>query len=262
MNEEHRLLDDEEEMFFLEEIDLADETELRRLVSLVDEVLGYRRGVRVSVLSAEQWQTALERVLSAKVRRSLMPHLHVLRDPRDPSHLLVGPSALSGINEHSRQITAEVVYAIIRADHSTLAPLFDRGSADLLASIVAERIDLALFTSNYPAEARLCGILIDVLRAEFGFSLPEWVAVMRRNPDRFTLALRRSRFAAFWLERARAQQPIADAIAGASRKRSALIGLLCAPEREVGDPIIRSCLEALIEFIHAGGLAPQEDGNA
>lgn len=257
------VLPDEDDAFFLEDIDLADETELRRLIGLVDELLGVRRGVRVSVLSAEQWQTAVERIVPAGLRRGLIPHLHVLRDPRDPDHLLVGPSALSGLNEHSRQITAEVAYAVIRAGQISLTPLFDHGSADLLAAQLARRIELSFFTSNYPAEARLVRALISTLRAEYGFSENDWVILLRSKPERFFLALRRSQFMTFLLSCARARPQIQALIAAAPRKRAALVALLRAPERDPEDVVAVFYSRCLDEFARRGGpQAENESANA
>lgn len=212
-------VDDGADFFLGEDIDLSDETVLRELEATIEECVGDRRGVRVSVLGAEQWQTAVERLVPARLRKGVRKHFHVLPDPRNQNHLLVGPGTLAGLNERSRQVTAEMVYAILKAGEPRLPTMLARGSADLLAGEVAQRIGLAFFTNNYPRESDLCRGLIGVVKAGHhdDFTAHDWLALLKTNPDRFCLALRRTRFAAYWLACAKRDGRLADAFAGARR---------------------------------------------
>lgn len=221
--------DDGADFFLGEDIDLSDETVLREIEDVLEDIVGTRRGVRVSVLSAEQWENAVERLVPARIRKGVLKHFHVLPDPRNQTHLLVGPATLAGLNERSRQMTAEVVYALLKAGEPRLPTLLARGSADMLASSVAKAVGIPFFASNYPREAQLCRRLIGIQQEAHGeWSEQDWIQLLKTNPDRFCLALRRTRFAAYWLACAKRDPRLAGQFAGA--RRTALTDQLCSEE--------------------------------
>lgn len=255
--------DDGADFFLGEDIDLSDETVLRQLESVIEESVGSRRGVRVSVLSAEQWQTAVERLVPARIRKGVLKHFHVLPDPRNASHLLVGPTTLAGLNERSHQMTAEVVYALLKAGEPRLPVLLARGSADMLASDVAGRLDLPFFASNYPRETQLCRALIRVVQEGHGgeWEAHDWLRILKTKPDRFCLALRRTRFAAYWLACAKRDERLSEDFAGA--RRTLLTDRLCEPTltaEEYFARFTRRCLEAYAEIATDHTDAPAKAG--
>ena len=85
----------DDDFFIVDDIDLSDESELRRIVAEVETLVGVPgKGLTVSVLSAEQWQTVLNRWLPPLHRRGAAYHTHAMRDPRDPQHLVISPSGV------------------------------------------------------------------------------------------------------------------------------------------------------------------------
>lgn len=251
--------DDGADFFLGEDIDLSDETVLRRLEALVEESVGSRRGVRVSVLSAEQWQTAVERLVPARIRRGVLKHFHVLPDPRNDAHLLVGPATLAGLNEGSKQMSAEVAYALLKAGEPRLPALLARGSADLLAADVAARLEIPFFASNYPRETQLCRFLIRVVREGHGGDWDEhdWLRILKTDPDRFCLALRRTRFAAYWLACAKRDEHLRDQFEGA--RKTLLTERLCHRELAAEDYFVRftrRCLESYAQIPEGQPAAP------
>lgn len=250
--------DDGADFFLGEDIDLSDETVLRQLETVIEESVGSRRGVRVSVLSAEQWQTAVERLVPARIRKGVLKHFHVLPDPRNGSHLLVGPVTLAGLNERSKQMTAEVVYALLKAGDPRLPALLARGSADLIATDVAARLGVPFFASNYPRESQLCRALIRVVQEGHGgeWDAHDWLRVLKTKPNHFCLALRRTRFAAYWLACARRDERLAEEFSGA--RKTMLTDRLCEPEltaEEYFARFTRRCLEGWAA-IPEGRLSP------
>jgi len=217
-------------LVLLEEIDLSDEVILNHLVRMVSEVSGGADGVRTSVLSAEQWHGAIEQIIPPRMRRGLVHHFHVLRDPRDPGHLMISPSAIRGLNARSPKITSEVVYALIHATDPPLPPLLHRGSADIVARLVSERIGLGFFTSNYPSEAQLVTRLLTVLRSEWGYAESDWVAQLKSRPDDVLRALRKTSLMPLWLQEARRDPKLAAELAESARKREVPIAHLIDPQ--------------------------------
>lgn len=231
-------------LVLLEEIDLSDEVVLDHLVRTITEISGGDRDVRTSVLTAEQWHGAIEQIIPPRMRRGLVHHFHVLRDPRDPVHLLISPSAIRALNARSPMITSEVTYALIHAGEPQLPPLLHRGTADLIARRVSERIGLVFFTSNYPTEAQLVTNLLTVLRAEWGYSEDDWVAQIRSRPDDVLKALKKTSFIPAWLAEAGRDPVLAAELAGVSRKRDLPIAHLSDPHATMRDDWIVACTVA------------------
>lgn len=195
-----------DDLLIIDDIDLADESEVRTIVSEVEAFIESKHGIRLSILTAEQWLDALSRSLSPAMRRGAERHLHVLRDKNDPYHLLISPSAVAGINEGSRVIFAEVVYHVLRCAPTSLSTPLRRGLDDLLAQWIGERLGVDLFTRNFPEESELVMELLKVLASEFGYQPLDWARLLRRDPDKFFYALERSKFGRLWLLRARQEQ--------------------------------------------------------
>jgi hypothetical protein len=191
-----------EDFLVVEELDLGDESELRRVVAEVEALVDAPgRGLRVSVLTAEQWKTVIVRFLSPSLRRGAERYVHALRDPGDPRHLLVSPSAVRGINEGARTMYQEVVFALLRALPSEVAGPLRRGLDDIIAEACAERIGVELFARNYPRESDVVRCLLDLLVSEFGYSESEWALELRRNSKRVLMALRKTPlFAPLWTQ--------------------------------------------------------------
>lgn len=191
----------EDDFLIVDDTDFTDESELRRVVAEVESLVGGRggRGVRVSVLTAEQWKTVIARALPPAMRRSKAHmYLHTLRDPRDERHLLVSPSAVQAINEGQPSMYEDVIYAALRCLPSELCPLLRRGVDDLIAGELGERLDLKLYTRHHPREAALVRNLLFVLVEQFNYTSLEWALQLRRQPRRCLLAVRKTRFARKW----------------------------------------------------------------
>lgn len=239
------IVEDAGDLFLGDDIDLNDETVLRDLQSAVVAAVGTSRGVRISVLSTDQWLTAVDRLVPKALRRGVRQHFHVLGDPKSRSHLLVGPTTLAGLNENSHQITAEVVYAILKAGRPVPPPLFQRGAVDLLAAEVARDIQIPFFTQNYPREAQLCAEIIAMLQADHAnFSQLEWLRLLKTDPRRFIATVGRGDFGKLWRARA-LETPTLAPIIGEQVTRAHLVDALRDRNRRLDDDLIcftRRCL--------------------
>lgn len=233
------------DLFLGDDIDLNDETVLRDLQTAVASAVGASRGVRISVLSTDQWLTAVDRLVPKALRRGVRQHFHVLGDPKSRSHLLVGPTTLAGLNENSHQITAEVVYAILKAGRPVPPPLFQRGAVDLLAAEVSRQINIPFFTQNYPREAQLCAEIITMLqRDHVNVSQREWLQVLKIDPRRFIATIGRGEFGKLWRARA-LESPQITALLGESVTRAHLTDALRERDWRMNDDFIiftRKCL--------------------
>ena len=184
----------EDDFMIIEDLDVVDQSAIRKLIAEVEATASAeQQGLRVSVLSAEQWQTVLQRMLPSSARRGAELYVHLLADPRQPFHLLVSPSAVKGVNEGSRHMLGEVVYTTLRILPSELSRPLRRGADDLLAGVVAERLDLDIYTGNYHREALLVRALMTVLQQEHGYQVVDWTVVFRRTPERVFKALAKSK---------------------------------------------------------------------
>ncbi|WP_217924676.1 hypothetical protein [Miltoncostaea oceani] len=235
------------DLFLGEDVDLSDETVLRNLQRVIEEVVGSARGVRISVLSADQWLTAVDRLVPASLRRGVRQHFHILADPKKRGHLLVGPATLAGLNEKSCQITAEVTYAILKSGTPAPPPLYQRGSADLLAEEVAQRIEVPIFTHNYPREARFCAEMISMLQIDHaGFERREWLGTLMTSPRQFFLAVRKSRFSDRLLEAVKQDEALLARLE--APRRPALVAALASTEMTHDDPLVRLTERLLVAY--------------
>jgi len=257
---ELRLLARQGEIVITDDVDLTDESELYGVIAEVEAFLQAGRGVRVSILTGEQWLDALERSLSKAMRRGAERHRHVLVDRQDPHHLLVSPSAVAGVNDRNRVIYAELVFHVLRCIPTTLSNPLRRGLDDILAQGVGERLGVNLFTRNFPDESELVASLLVVLAREFsqfGYQPEDWARLLRRDPDKFFYALERSKFAAFWVSRARQDPELAPLLAASGKPRQALIALLRSEDLSSSAALLQLTTASAREY--AASLQPSTD---
>lgn len=240
---------DTDDLLIVEDLDLSDESELRRIVADIQAFLrSPGRGLRVSVLSAEQWQTVITRWLPTQQRRGAAYYVHHLRDPRDPQHLLVSPSGVRGINERVRPIYQEIIYAILRSIPTELSGFLGKGLDDVVATLCGQKIGVDLYARVNPRAKSLVKALISVCVAEHGYGESDWALLMRSQPDRFFLALRKTRFCQYWIACALEDPALRPEIEEAQNKRAKLIELLRSEERGDG-PVIEVTEQALAGYL-------------
>ena len=245
--------DDEDTALILEDVDLADDSELRRVAATVESlVAGKTRGLRVSPLSVEQWDTVIGR-LPAWLRKGQHLHLHVISDRREPQHLLVSPTAVQGLNEGSRVIYHEVVSSLVRAIPTPLPQgTLRRGVNEILIEAAGQRIGVDLFARTYPAEAEFARILLRVLVREFGHTELDWALVLRRNPERCLLALRRSKFCRYWMAYAKKDPVTLRALTeAASPKSRVLTDSIVAEGFTPAAPLGRLTVQAALGYLNS-----------
>ncbi len=194
----------EDSLFILDDLDLADEAELRRIVAAVENLARPpgARGLRVSVLTQEQWETVLQRRLPPAMKRGAAHfYMHVMRDAHESQHMLVSPSAVQGVNEGNHVMYQDVVYCALRCLATELSDLMRRGIDDIIAQAAAKELGVGLYTRNYLRETEFVADLISVLSDQFGYSDLEWAIELRRRPRRALIAVTKTNFGAFWAER-------------------------------------------------------------
>ena len=198
-------IDGIEDFLIVDDLDLSDETELRRVVAAIESLLNSsnsssRIGLRVSVLTSDQWQTVLSRVLPPSLKKGGADRfIHTFRDPNDRNHLLVSPTVVSGINEGSQAMYQELVYASLRCIPTDLSNGLRLGLDDILAASIAKDIKVDLFCKTHPKEMEIVLGLIKALSNQHGYRPLDWGLVMRRRPERFILALKKSDLVTNWL---------------------------------------------------------------
>jgi hypothetical protein len=242
----------DDDFFMIDDIDLSDESELRHVVAEVESLVGVPgKGLRLSILTFEQWSTAVTRWLPPARRQMALLHMHALRDPREPQHLVVSPSCVKGINEQQVNIYEELIYWLLRCLPTPLEKgVLRSGDDDLVARICGERLSVALFARHSPLEADLVRALVAVLVAEHDHAEDDWALLLRRDPDRFFLALRKTRFMSLWLACAKGSEEISAQVAGADDPRAALISLL-REAQSTKSPFARLTEEALTRALEA-----------
>jgi len=241
---------DDDGFFMIDDIDLSDESELRHVVAEVESLVGVPgKGLRISILSAEQWSTVLTRWLPPARRQAAMLHMHALRDPADHQHLVVSPSCVRGINERQANIYEELIYWVLRCLPTSLPKgILHTGSNDLLARLCGDRMNMKLYARHNPIEVDLVRGLVAVLRTEHDHSEDDWVLLLRRDPERFFLALRKTKFATEWLAFVRRNDELSECLTSADNARVALIELL-AEAQTVKTPFIKLTEESLKHYL-------------
>ena len=241
-------IEDFDDLLVIEDLDIGDETELRQVVAEVEGLIGSPngRGIRVSVLTIEQWKTVVKRMMPRSLRRGSELYVHLLRDPRDPQHLLVSPSAVNGINESSRQMYQELVYTVLRCMPTDLSRSLRKGLDDILAKACSKRIEIELYTRNYPSEADLVRSILETLSTEFGHDSLDWAIVLRRNPDRVFMALEKSQFVPFWQEKVGSPE-------SARLTSKDLIATLTTDPLLFSEPLLQATEQTLAAYLVDGG---------
>lgn len=236
-----------EDFLIVEDIDLSDESELRRIVGLVEQIVGIPgQGLHISVLTLEQWQGRIAK-LPAAIRKGAH-HMHALRDTKNPQHLLFSPSAAMGVNDGSRVMIQEVVYATLRCLPSELTGPLKKGVDDIIADICREEHNLDIFTKNYPREATLARDLASILHSQFGYQEKDWLLLLRRDPNRFFLALRKTPFAAIWLSETRKDPKLKKELDEHTQKKEGLTQMLRDPSLSSGKPFFKLTSRVITEY--------------
>lgn len=234
-----------EDLLVIEDLDVGDESELRRVVAEIESLVGVagRGGLRVSVLTTEQWKTVVKRMVPPTLRRGAELYYFMLRDPRDPRHLLVSPSAVKAINEGNRQMYQELVYTTLRCVPTDLSRSLRKGLDDVLAEACAERIGVDLYVRTYPRQSELVRSLLGVLIADFGYDLLDWATIFRRTPKRVFLAFKESKFMSFWEDYMKETAGVQDP------DRGELLAALSGDPLRFDSPLIQATEQAIALYL-------------
>lgn len=200
---EHAQLTETESLAIFEQHNPLDEKLLREIETELVALTGASRSsrARVTVLGVQEFKAAVNSLMPSRLReRGLAEHIRVFSHPHDPHQVYVGPSALSGLNEGHRNVTSDLVYALIDAFGSGSNLAFERGAADMLAREVADRLELDIYTDHYPAEREFVETIIDAVKPIDTDSL-ELVGLLKRNPRQFFRMIRESKFYEWWVAR-------------------------------------------------------------
>lgn len=186
--------------FVFQERNPLDQTLLHQLADELVDITGAQKAdrVRITVLGTEDYNRALREIVPRRlIDRGLGHHFRVLADPRDPHHIFVGPSALSGLNDRHPNVMTDLIYHLIAATGKPSSLAFERGAADLLAAEIARRFDLNIFTDQYPQERRMLEAIIGAIK---GFDEPEAeiVGLLKRSPTHFFRLVKGSGFYRWW----------------------------------------------------------------
>lgn len=235
--------EDVDDLLVIDDVDVGDESELRQVIAEIESLVGVPgRGLRVSVLTTEQWKTVIKRMVPRTLRRGAELYYFMLRDPRDPQHLLVSPSAVRGINEDSRQMYQELVYTTLRCIPTDLTNSLRKGVDDLLAEECGRRIGVDLYVRTFPRQSELVRCLLGVLAADFGHEVLDWTIVFRRTPQRVFLALGKSNFIPYW------QEWLKEKDFG-EKSAEDLINLLTTEPLDLDDPLLEASEQAMASYM-------------
>jgi hypothetical protein len=248
---------EDDRALLIEDIDLADDSELLRVRGLIEGLAlpkdsGVRRGLQVSVLSDDQWETVFSSPgVPSYLRGGQQDHIHIWPHDKDPQHLLVSPSGVQGINERDRRIYQEVISAMVRAIPTALKGVLRRGVNEIVIEACGRRIGTGPFARTYPEDAEFVRALVCVLVREFGWAELDWALELRRNPDRALLALRQTTFCRWWLAAAKTNQELAKhLIKAGNHRRVALTDLLQDAGFALENPFGKLTSQALVAYLN------------
>lgn len=247
-----------DDLQIFDEVDLKDPSELHQAAADIQTFLKQPSSVRLTILDAQQWEKAVAQYVPKKMRRDFADKsAYFLRDTkRDAFNLLCSPSAVRGINERSPEIYTDFIFYLLRMLDSPLNGPLRKGLDNLLAEACGRQMRVPVRGIN-ATEARLVKGLISILSKEYGYEPIEWARLMRKNPEKFFLALRKTKFVPLWLNKVK-EDGVEGTLVDAANKRSALIETLRNEELKMSDPFMRSTLEAVAEHLSslvAGGKA-------
>lgn len=190
----------DEDALIFEDRNPLDQTLLREIETELAAITGCTRKERprLTVCNTEQWNAVLAKHVPQRLhKQGMVKHFRVLKDPKDPRHLYIGPSALSGLNEGHSTVVTDLVHQLIGVigQHSNQA--FDRGAADLLAAEVGRRLELDMHPGLYPSEQEFVKTIIEAVRRvdEEPVSL---IGLLKRKPESFFARVRDSGYYRWW----------------------------------------------------------------
>jgi hypothetical protein len=190
----------DDDALIFEERNPLDPTLLHEIETELAAITGCtkKNRVRLTVCSTNEWNQVVAKFVPQRLhKQGMVKHFRVLKDPQDPRHLFVGPSALSGLNDGHSTVITDLVHQMIAALGSPSSQAFDRGAADLLAAEVGRRLEIAVFPDIYPEEQRFLSTLIDAVR-QVDEDPIELLGLLKRKPDEFYARLRQSGFYRWW----------------------------------------------------------------
>jgi len=194
-----------EDAYIFEQRDPLDQTLLHDIETELAAITGCARKdrVKLTVCNTEQWRKVVEAYVPAGIhRQGLAKNFRVLKDPRNPRHLYVGPSAVSGLNDRQSTVVTDLVHQMINALDVTSNQAFERGAADLIAAEIGQRLDLPIFTPIYPAERQFVSTIIEAVR-KVDEDPAELLGLLKRKPSAFFKRIRESGFYRWWENSAR-----------------------------------------------------------
>ncbi len=178
-----------------------DDTLLREIETELAAVTGCQRKDRVRITvarSVADFQRFVRQHVPRRAQqRGIAAHIRVVRDSTDPHHLIVGPSALAGLNDGHSTVITDLVYMMIEAAGQPASLAFDRGASDILAAELARRMNLDILTDFYPAERRFAEAVIEAVKGVDQDPI-ELVALLKRSPRQFFKEVRESGFYKWW----------------------------------------------------------------
>jgi hypothetical protein len=196
-----------EDSYLFEERNPLDESRLHEIETELTALTGCAKAdrVRVTVLGLEDFQRAVRRIVPKRmVERGLAAHIRVLHDPRDSHHIILGPSALAGLNEGHTNVVTDLVYHLLSATGKSSNQAFERGIADILAREIAQRLELDIFSDHYPQERAFVEAVVEAVKGH-DESIAEVVGAMKKNPRQFFQTMRESGFFSWWTEAIKSQ---------------------------------------------------------
>jgi hypothetical protein len=143
----------------------------------------------------------------------------------------------------------ELVYWLLRCLPTPLpkGPLL-AGVNDIVAGLCSEQVEVDFYTHHAPREAALVRALIEVLIRDFEHTESEWVLLLRRNPDRFFQALRKTKFCAYWMAVVKRDPEYAKIMSESTNKRDALIEMLRDENLTANSSFLRLTERALVDY--------------
>jgi hypothetical protein len=187
--------------YLFEERNPLDETKLREIETELTALTGCTKAdrVKITVLGLEDFQRAVRRIVPKRlIDRGLAAHVRVLHDPRDPHHVIIGPSALAGLNDGHANVVTDLLYHLIAATGKPSNQAFERGIADLLAREIADRLGLDVFSDHYPEERAFVEALLEASKPDLDDDLMDTVGVFKKNPKTVYNAIYDSSFYDWW----------------------------------------------------------------
>lgn len=191
---------------WFEEKNPLDETLLREIEQQISDLTacGEREKVKITVLGLDDFQRAVKSIVPRRLLdRGLANHIRVLHDPRNPHHVMIGPSALAGLNEGHMNVVTDLVYHLLSATGYSINEAFDRGVSDILAGEIAKKLGLEVFSNHYPQERAFVQSIVEAVKG-LDQSVVEVVGIIKSDPKSFYTMVKNSSFYRWWTEQVQA----------------------------------------------------------